>query len=240
MKGFRVKMAPPLYQTVIDTVVARIASGELLPGGMLPSENQLAAETGVSQGTARKALMMLEQHGIVRREQGRGTFVTARTPESSLFNFFRLRQPDGTIIRPELIDERIISRAASDIERKTLHGAPQRVIEINRVRSLKGIPSTIERSVVPADLFAGIENRAPLPSALYVLYQQVYGCIVLRADEMIVATTAKAEEAKTLQVTEGTPLLQVERLAHDILARPIERRLSLYRTDQLGYLVTLD
>lgn len=45
-------MELPLYQTVIDTIVTRIASGELLPGGMLPSETQLAAETGVSQGTA--------------------------------------------------------------------------------------------------------------------------------------------------------------------------------------------
>lgn len=233
-------MAPPLYQTVIDTVVARIASGELLPGGMLPSETQLATETGVSQGTARKALMILEQHGIVRREQGRGTFVTARTPESSLFNFFRLRQPDGTIIRPELIDESIITRPATEAERKALHGAPQTVIEINRVRSLQSIPSTIERSVIPADLFAGIERRAPLPTALYVLYQQVYGCIVLRADETILAVSATTAEAKALMVPEGTPLLRVERLAHDILGRPIERRDSLYRTDRMGYVVTLD
>lgn len=233
-------MAPPLYQTVIDTVVARIASGELLPGGMLPSETQLATETGVSQGTARKALMILEQHGIVRREQGRGTFVTARTPESSLFNFFRLRQPDGTIIRPELIDESIITRPATEAERKTLHGAPQTVIEINRVRSLQSIPSTIERSVIPADLFAGIERRAPLPTALYVLYQQVYGCIVLRADETILAVSATAAETKALMVPEGTPLLRVERLAHDILGRPIERRDSIYRTDRMGYVVTLD
>src|SRR5690606_37843643 len=120
----------PLYQKVIDTIVARIASGEVLPGGMLPSETQLASETGVSQGTARKALMMLEQHGIVRREQGRGTFVTARTPDSSLFNFFRLRNRNGEVIRPELIDERLLERPATDVERETLQGAPLTVIEI--------------------------------------------------------------------------------------------------------------
>lgn len=233
-------MAPPLYQSVIDTVIARIAAGELLPGGMLPSETQLATETGVSQGTARKALMMLEQHGIVRREQGRGTFVTARTPDSSLFNFFRLRAKDGQIIRPELIDERIHQRPASQDEQATLQGAPTEVIEINRVRSLCGIPSVIETIVVPAELFAGIERRAPLPSAVYVLYQQAYGCIVLRADETITAMAAGPDEARVLSVTEGTPLLRVQRLAHDILGRTIERRHSVYRTDALGYMVTLD
>lgn len=233
-------MGLPLYQTVIHTIVARIAAGELLPGGMLPSETQLAAEVGVSQGTARKALMMLEQHGIVRREQGRGTFVTARTPESSLFNFFRLREHDGTIINPELISERIEKRPATKVERETLHESPRSVIEISRVRSIHSVPSTIESAVVSADLFAGIERRAPLPSALYVLYQQAYGCIVLRADEVIVAISASSDEARILNVEEGTPLLRVDRLAHDILGRLVERRRSTYRTDRLGYLVTLD
>ncbi|WP_372799932.1 GntR family transcriptional regulator [Paracoccus seriniphilus] len=234
------KMGQPLYQKVIDTIVTRIGAGELLAGGMLPSETQLAAEIGVSQGTARKALMMLEQHGIVRREQGRGTFVTARTPESSLFNFFRLREDDGTIIRPELIEEKIIQRPASDTERKTLFEKPESVYEIRRIRSLKGAASTIETAVLPAPLFAGIERRAPLPSALYILYQQSYGCIVLRADESINAIAAGPDEARALKVEEGAPLLRVERLAYDILGRPIERRRSIYRTDQLNYKVTLD
>ncbi|WP_231098362.1 GntR family transcriptional regulator [Rhodovulum sulfidophilum] len=64
-------MATPLYQTVIDTIVARIASGELPSGALLPSETQLGAELGVSQGTARKALSELEKRGLVQRAQPR-------------------------------------------------------------------------------------------------------------------------------------------------------------------------
>ncbi|MBU2957883.1 GntR family transcriptional regulator [Paracoccus sp. 1_MG-2023] len=233
-------MAQPLYQKVIDTIVARIASGELLAGGMLPSEMQLASEVGVSQGTARKALMMLEQHGILRREQGRGTFVTARTPESSLFNFFRLREGDGAIVSPEPVEEKIVQRAATQVERATLFERPETVYEIARIRSMDGTNSTIETSVVPAQLFAGLENRAPLPSALYILYQQSYGCIVLKAEESITATVADADQAAALGIAQGAPLLQVERLAFDILGRPIERRRSLYRTDRFSYRVTLD
>lgn len=233
-------MAASLYQTVIDSIVARIAAGDLLPGGMLPSETQLAQDSGVSQGTARKALMMLEQHGIVRREQGRGTFVTARTPESSLFNFFRLRPPDGHVVQPEVLDERIRQRPATPEEQRTLHGAPTTVIEIRRLRSLLGRPRVIETAVLPADLFAGIERRSPLPSALYVLYQQAYGLIVLHADEAITACAARGRDAADLQVAEGTPILQVERRAQDILGRLIERRLSLYLTTDMGYMVRLD
>lgn len=233
-------MAASLYQIVIDSIVARIAAGDLLPGGMLPSETQLARDSGVSQGTARKALMMLEQHGIVRREQGRGTFVTARTPESSLFNFFRLRPEDGHVVQPEVMEERITQRKATSVEQKTLHDAPKTVIEIRRLRSLLGQPTVIETSVISADLFAGIERRSPLPSALYVVYQQAYGVIILHADEAIKACAAKPEEAASLNIPTGTPVLRVERGAQDVLGRLIERRLSTYLTTDLSYMVRLD
>ncbi|MFN3276288.1 MAG: GntR family transcriptional regulator [Paracoccus sp. (in: a-proteobacteria)] len=233
-------MAPPLYQTVIDSIIARIAAGDLLPGGMLPSETQLAQDSGVSQGTARKALMMLEQHGILRREQGRGTFVTARTPAASLFHFFRLRPEDGKVVQPEVTEERIRQRPATAPERQTLHGAPDTVIEIRRLRSLLGKPAVIETSVIPADLFPGLARRSPLPGALYVLYQQAYGLIVLHADEAITAVAAQGQDATDLGVAQGTPVLRVERRAQDILGRLIERRLSLCLTNGLSYMVRLD
>ena len=56
--------AAPLYQQVYDAVMARIISGELAPGVMLPSEFDLAAQYEVSQGTARKALSKLELSGF--------------------------------------------------------------------------------------------------------------------------------------------------------------------------------
>lgn len=233
-------MPPPLYQTVIDEVVARIASGQLLPGGMLPSETQLAVETGVSQGTARKALTMLEQHGIVRREQGRGTFITARTPEGSLFNFFRLRQRDGQILNPKVEQELISNRPATQDEQASLQGSPSLVTEIRRVRSINGVRCVLETSVVPTDLFPGLERRSPLPSALYVLYQQAYGCIILNADESISAEQPDAETQQELAIPADMPVLRVERSAHDILGRSVERRLSFFRTDQLNYMIRLD
>ncbi|WP_112310755.1 GntR family transcriptional regulator [Pseudogemmobacter bohemicus] len=232
-------MAAPLYQTVIDRIVAQISSGELLPGSMLPSEMQIAADTGVSQGTARKSLMVLEQLGIVKREQGRGTFVTARTPDNALFNFFRLREPDGTMIRPELMSEVVTTRDATGEERKVLEDAPARVYEIRRLRSLKGAPSVLETAVVSANRFAGLDLRAPLPNTLYVLYQQNYGCIILRADESITAVEADPETAKALNLKPGAPILCIDRVAFDIMGRAVECRRSLCRTEGLIYQVSL-
>ena len=57
----------------------RILEGELSPGTKLPPHTELAAEFGVAPLTLRQVLASLEEEGVVSREQGRGTFVRART-----------------------------------------------------------------------------------------------------------------------------------------------------------------
>ncbi len=232
-------MPAPLYQVVIDTVVDRIATGAWPPGAMLPSEAQLGAELGVSQGTARKALMALEARGLVQRAQGRGTIVTVRTPESALFQFFRLRRPDGSQARPELVREEVRRRRARREERDRLHGAPAAVFEVERVRALDGRPSLVESSVVPADLFPGLDSHAPLPNPLYVHYQQSYRIIIVRADESLRATAADAAAAEALGVAPGTPLLAVDRHAIDVRNRMVEWRRSLCLTSEMTYQIAL-
>lgn len=66
----------PLYLQVHDALEERIAAGEWKTDTAVPNENDLARHFGVSPGTMRKALDMLESKGIVSRRQGRGTFVT--------------------------------------------------------------------------------------------------------------------------------------------------------------------
>jgi DNA-binding transcriptional regulator YhcF (GntR family) len=62
----------------------RILEGELPPGTKLPPHTELAAEFGVAPLTLRQVLASLEEEGLVSREQGRGTFVRARTTPAVL------------------------------------------------------------------------------------------------------------------------------------------------------------
>lgn len=232
-------MATPLYKTVIDTIVARIASGDLPSGAMLPSETQLGEELGVSQGTARKALSELESRGLVQRAQGRGTFVTVRTPETSLFNFFRLRNPDGSLCTPRLDQEKVCRRAARPEETRDLTGEPGEVIEIERVRSIEGRAVTHEISVVPVSLFPGLADRQPLPNTLYVFYQQAYSVIIVRADEHLSAIAASKEIAGVFDLAPGAPVLEIRRKAVDVLDRVVELRRWTCLTQSLDYVISL-
>jgi DNA-binding GntR family transcriptional regulator len=68
----------PLYQQVAAVLRTRIESGELPVGRALPSETQLMGEFGVSRITARHAVRLLADEGLVKVVQGRGVFVLPR------------------------------------------------------------------------------------------------------------------------------------------------------------------
>jgi len=72
----------PLYRQVYDIVVRRVAEGKWRPGEALPSEQNLAREMGVSQGTMRKVLDSLTAEKLLERRQGKGTFIAENTQES--------------------------------------------------------------------------------------------------------------------------------------------------------------
>ncbi|MEP3112792.1 GntR family transcriptional regulator [Nisaea sp.] len=232
-------MTEPLYKTVIGTLIDRIISGELVPGAMLPSEHDLGTELGVSQGTARKALEELERRGIIKRRQGVGSFVAVRTPENALFQFFRLRNPDGSHTVPDLAEETVSSRKAAACEAGQLSGAPEKVHEIVRVRTIDGARLIYEKSVVSTVLFPGLAERTPLPNALYALYQQAFRIAIVRADESIKAEAADQETASALGIVLSRPVMRVERKAYDIADRCVELRSSFYVTDHHAYGILL-
>ncbi len=69
----------PRASRVYESLRRSITSGELPPGTKLPAHTELAQQYGVAPLTMRMVLAQLEARGLVSREQGRGTFVRART-----------------------------------------------------------------------------------------------------------------------------------------------------------------
>ncbi len=68
----------PLYQTVRDAVRDAIDAGRFAPGEQIPSTKDIAQQMAVSLVTAHRALQELVTAGVVRRAQGKGTFVHPR------------------------------------------------------------------------------------------------------------------------------------------------------------------
>lgn len=229
----------PLYSQVYETLVRRIADGEWQPGQALPSEQALAMQLGVSQGTVRKALDALALDKVIDRRQGKGTYVAELTQERSLFRFFRLTRPDGQRAVPTSGDENVKRRRIRAPEAKALD-LPEtaEIFEIVRTRFVDERPVAIERIVLPEAYFPGLDRHTPLPNALYALFQREYRINIVSANEKLRADVARKEDIRRLGVALGAPILQVERVALAVDGRRVEWRLSRCDTSTLSYDVT--
>jgi DNA-binding transcriptional regulator YhcF (GntR family) len=70
----------PLGAQLADRIRTAVENRQLGPGDRLPSVRELAEAAGVNVNTARAVYARLESDGVVRSEQGRGTFVAAGSP----------------------------------------------------------------------------------------------------------------------------------------------------------------
>lgn len=229
----------PLYRQVKDRLVQRLLSRAWPPGHLLPSEIELAAELGVSQGTVRKALDEMAGERLLVRRQGRGTFVAEHDDARILFQFFKLTADSGGRVLPESQTLGVSVGAANDVERKALAlPTNAKVIRIRRIRLLGGRPLIAETIAVPQSVFPGLE-RDDIPNNIYGLYADRFGVTIAHAQERLKAVGASAADAALLGVNEGAPALLIDRIATALDGRPVEWRVSLCLTDEFHYLSDL-
>jgi len=67
--------ATPVYIQVANELRQQIRSGQLPPGRRVPSESDLEQIYGVARSTARKAIALLRDEGLVETVRGKGSFV---------------------------------------------------------------------------------------------------------------------------------------------------------------------
>lgn len=203
--------ARPLYLQVRDVLVQRIVVGHWKPGATLPNETQLAQQLGISIGTVRKALDLMEVERIVTRRQGRGTFVNDYGAAETTFPFSMFHNPEGRRISGQKRG-RSMARMPASAEEATRLGLRRgdEVIRVERLREHQGQIFMTEVCLLPAKFF----QRFPDDFGSYRLsaLAQLNSILVGRADERVDIVAANESDARDLDVAEGTPLLRLDRV----------------------------
>lgn len=231
-----------LYKGLKRHITDALRLGKWKHGQKIASEPQLAARYGVSVGTVRKAIGELVAENILVREQGRGTFVVSHTPDYMLNAFFRIVDRSGHKELPSM-SMLAMKRARADRETaRALRLEPRAsVIEIETLLSLQGAPTILDRMRLPPGLFPEMSERvfATRDGTVYGMFQQRFGITVVRTEEFITAVAADERQSRLLLVERGAPLLNIHRTAFTYKDVPVDYRVRVVNSTQVGYLSVL-
>jgi GntR family transcriptional regulator len=228
----------PAYAQIEDQLAARIESGELRAGERLPPERDLAEGLGVSRMTVRQALSSLAARGLVERGVGRGTFVARDKLDHDLgrvAGFSELMERHGLEPGAQLIAA--AEKPAPDAIAAALgidEGAP--VYRIQRLRFGAGVPMALEDSWLPAAPFPRLLDLG-LTRSLYGLMRDLFELEPVRAVERLEPVLARAHEAAALEVSEGSPLMLVERTAYAADGTAVEFAHDRHRGDRASFVI---
>lgn len=227
----------PLYAQVKQALLASISRGDFRVGELLPGENELVRELGVSQITIRRALKDLVEAGYIVRKPGLGTLVVRR----------KINHLSGRI-----------GGVTDDLESQGFH-VHSRMLQHGRTRPTPAVAAKLQvapQARVLRDLrlvlangepFGLIESHHNIPNSIEFTEAEIQGDFILRvlkerhkipfqrATRTMEAVAATPEEASLLSVAAGEPLLRAELLAFGVGDKPVSHVAALYRGDRYRY-----
>jgi GntR family transcriptional regulator len=225
------------YYQIMQEIVARIRSGELPPGALIPSENDIIALYNVSNTTARKALFELESAGWVSRVKGKGTYVLDNRVNRSatrILGFTRNMIESGRKPETKLLSARSIRNAKSLTVNGRCYNLRGPVAEIKRLRLADGIPMMRETRYVSERMCPGILQKN-LERSLYDIYENEYHLELIKVDQDLSAMIVDAKDIGFTEVSRQIPAFCVEGVTFCGREMILEMEESMYRGDMYRF-----
>lgn len=222
------------YEAIADELRARIASGDLPPGGTVPSENEIRAKYDVGRETAAKVLRVLREEGLISTSRGAPSKVreyrpvrrqaNARLSETVWGSGQSMWGVDVRDERPEVVDLEV-DRIEAPARVAEALGVPRGTAVVRRSRRyfLDGKPVLKAVSYLPADIADGtrIAEADTGEGGIYKRLEELgYKPTTFR--EEVRSRMPLKEERQALDLERGTPVLLVVRTASTSDGRVVE------------------
>ena len=226
--------------------IAESLSGEItgaqFPDGRLPTEPELAARFGVNRHTVRRAIAALAEQGLVRVEQGRGTFVANRHIDYLLGRRTRFstnlqrqgREPGHRLIATL----RGPADAATALALALSPGAE--VIEIATVGYADGAPVSYGLHRFPAERFPALPAAFAAAGSITAALAACGVADYTRRTTALVARMPNEIEARYLDQPLTRPVLQSDAVNVGPDGIPIQRSISVFSGDRVQIVVAAD
>lgn len=188
----------------------RIRDGIYPYGTALPAERELSDSCGLNRSTVRAAIQTLAEEGLLKKVQGKGTFVMRYSSEGNSIHFCgmsELLQKYGYSPSSRIL---YTGAAPAGYKLSRLLHVPEATMlyRIMRLRMGSGQPVSIENTFVPYDL---IPNIHTIDFQIYSLYDAFAMNSLCIADikQVFSTTRVRNPEAKYLNAEDGSPVVSV-------------------------------
>ena len=202
--------AIPLHTQLEQMMRQKIANSEWIVGKLMPSENKISQEYGVSRMTVRNVIAKLEQEGLVKRVMGKGTYISSPKMQGGNLKFdgiiSQLQKMGYTITTKVLFVERIANPSLA-----SLFSLPEDTIyyKVQRLRYMNSSPMSVHVTHIPEFLVPDLENKTQdmERQQLFVILEKTYGLSRGKVCETWHAEKAPKWVADILQIKAGQPVL---------------------------------
>ncbi|HYG90641.1 MAG TPA: phosphonate metabolism transcriptional regulator PhnF [Azospirillum sp.] len=224
-----------LWSQIAERLKRDIMSGNREPGERLPTELRMAEEFGVNRHTVRRAVAALAEQGLVRIEQGRGTFVQEsvidyRVKKRTRFSENMLghrKEPSGRFlaIREEPAEEAVAK--ALELRKGTM------VVVVERLGEADGRPISIASHYFPKARFPSLPDVMRDCGSISLAMERLGVGDYTRKVTKVTARVARAADARLLQQSPNKPILMTEGINVDGSGRPVEYSVARWASDRV-------
>lgn len=223
-----------------ETLAARVAKelrkelrSRPVAGGRLPAESVLAEEFGVSRGTVRQALTILERDGFILRRQGSGTFIhryisRVQTRAEHAYEFKELLELAGFEACIELIScETMPIAARIGVQLDTEPDAE--VLVVRKLFFADGNPAIYCQDFIPVSLIVEPYEQVELEQPIFDFMRQRCRQASVQNMAEIIPEIATGELSKLLELREGNPLLRIDEIGYNSAGDPVVFTRAFYK-----------
>ncbi|HBG26933.1 MAG: hypothetical protein A2Y10_10640 [Planctomycetes bacterium GWF2_41_51] len=230
----------PEYNRLYNSLREQILDGYYAAGQIIPPERLLCKSFGVSRITARHAIRLLQEQGLVERFQGRGTYVRSINPKKvSIVNCdfsgsIRKNAPEMT--RKLICFEKILP--PQQIAEQLLLNKNEECMLAKRSDIMNNEPLAFDRAYIPLKYSSSLNEKLLVKIDFLEMWTRSEKIKISYGTQNIEATGASSEDVEILNVKPESPMLFVTDVVFNSDGKAVAVFESVYRGDRIKFIST--
>jgi GntR family transcriptional regulator len=236
----RVK-SPQLYVLAKDEILSYIHENDLTVGDLLPPESHFVSRLGISRGTLREAMRVLEEEGVVKRKQGIGTLICdATNPIRSTLDINESVSEMilGKGMKPGSKDTKIEKiQADTELAQRLNLNVDIPLISLTRVRTADEIPVAYTVDFLPLGIVPETFFQDFACGSLYTYMEERLGIELTNSMLQIQPIKAPKSIAQSLDIRPGTLLMLLKQTDTNTSNKPVLYSEEYFVADRFAFTV---